>query len=236
MLTGTSLEVAPAGSPALPSREPDEARAAARRQAGRVRRLKLNAVAWALGTILATALWVWHEWQANGAFERFAHEGNPGDWNPTIWALVIGVWALAVGIMALQVHFERPATPAEINRELEQLKSRMSAENVPADTGLRRLARERLQRLGRLRFHVAAWVLGLILIAPLNALIEWQDNGGFQRLSGDSQPGSWQPWMLYIGGIWALVIAVSVALPVYRDRRKGEAEIAKDATRLRPGV
>jgi hypothetical protein len=55
------------------------------------------------------------------------------------------------------------------------------------------------------------------VITPLNALIEWQDNGSFQRLSDNSQPGSWDPWVLPIGGIWALVIA-AMAVVVYLDR------------------
>jgi hypothetical protein len=57
----------------------------------------------------------------------------------------------------------------------------------------------------------------MIVISPLNALIEWQDNGAFERLSGDSQPGSWDPWFLYVGGIWAIVIAL-YALYAYADR------------------
>ena len=51
------------------------------RQVRRVRRLKIKAVALALGAALTTGLWVLHEWQANGGFARFAHEGNPGDWS-----------------------------------------------------------------------------------------------------------------------------------------------------------
>lgn len=158
------------------------------RHAGRVRRLKANAVAWAFGSAVVTAAWIAHEWTANGAFERFAHEGNQGDWNPTLWGLVILVWAFVVGIMALGVHFERAAV--------------------------------RRERSARLKFHAAAWLLGMILLAPLNVLIEWQDNGGFERISGNSRPGSWDPWILYVGGIWALVVVTVVALPLYLGRRK----------------
>ena len=73
-----------------------------------------------------------------------------------------------------------------------------------------------------MKFHVAAWVLGIVLITPLNALIEWQDNGGFERLSRNSQPGSWDPWALSVAGIWALVIAV-LTLVVYVDRPRKAA-------------
>ena len=62
-------------SSALPSAvvpaEKDELRTAARRQVKRVHRLKIHAGAWALGTIVLTALWVLNEWQANGGFEHF---------------------------------------------------------------------------------------------------------------------------------------------------------------------
>ena len=73
-------------------------------QAKRVHRLKVNVAAWIAGTAVVTALWVAAEWQANGVFERFGHEGNPGEWNPTLWAVVVGLWGLVVGIMALRVH------------------------------------------------------------------------------------------------------------------------------------
>ena len=121
--------------------------------------------------------------------------------------------------MALRVHFERPPTSAEVDREVERLPSQIARE----ETGLRRIARARLERIGRLRFQVAAWLMGMVVLAPLNVLIEWQDNGGFQRFSGNSQPGSWNPWILYVGGIWALVIAVFYALPVVLDRRNSTA-------------
>lgn len=71
----------------------------------------------------------------------------------------------------------------------------------------------------------------MIVLTPLWALIEWQDNGGFERFSNDSQPGEWEPWILYVGGVWALVIAV-FALQVYFDRPTTEAEIDSEVERL----
>jgi hypothetical protein len=188
-------------------------------QAKRVRRLKINVAAWALSTIVITGLWVLNQWQANGSFQHFgSHEGNPGDWNPTLWAFVVGVWSLVVGIMALRVYFERPATEAEVDRELELLKRRRPAENQLTQSGLRRFARQRLDDIRRLRFHVAAWALGMIVLTPIWALIEWQDNGGFERFSDDGHPGSWELSILPIAGIWALVIA-AIALQMYVRRR-----------------
>jgi hypothetical protein len=203
------------------------------RYAKRVRRLKIHVVAWALGIVAPTGLWIAVEWNANGAFERFAHEGNPGDWNPTLWALAVGIWALVVGIMALRVHFERPVTAPEIDHAAAELAPHFAKYATRADE-LRRFARRRLEGIRRLKFHVAAWALGMVVITPLNALIEWQDNGAFERLSRNSQPGSWDPWVLWVGGIWALVIA-ALALLVYTDRPKNWSRRRIDPRRLRSG-
>lgn len=175
-----------------PERQPQrlaERPAAEDHRQQRVRRVKLNIAAWGFGSSVLTALWVGHEWQANGFFERFAHEGNRGDWNPTLWALAVLLWGLVVGIMALRLYFESTLPMGD-------------------------------DHLARLRFHAATWLLGMVVLIPVNALIEWQDNGGFERFSRDSRPGSWDPWILPVGAVWALVIAVVFALPVYLDRRR----------------
>jgi hypothetical protein len=128
----------------------------------RVRRLKLSLAVWGVWTLSITTLWVVHEWDVNGPFERFGHEGHAGQWNPTLWALGIGVPTLIVGIMALAVYFVRPT------------------------------ADHAVLRMQRLKFHVAAWLFGMVVLTPLWALIEWQDNGGFERWSNNSRPGDWQ--------------------------------------------
>ena len=171
---------------AVPPIRPDEPRATARRHRARIRRLKVGAATWGIWTISVTTLWVAHQWNANGAFESFGHEGDAGQWNPTLWALGVGLPTLVVGIMALGVYFVRPT----------------------ADPGV--------LRIQRLKFHVAAWLFGMALLTPLWALIEWQDNGGFDRWSDNSRPGDWDPWILAVGGLWALGIA---ALALWRLRR-----------------
>jgi hypothetical protein len=129
------------------------------------------------------------------------------------------------------VLLERPVTAAEIDREAD----RMAARGVRAGADLESLARTRAERVRRLRFHVAAWLLAMIVVTPLNALIEWQDNGAFERFSRDSQPGSWDPWVLYVGGIWALVVAV-FALWVYFDRPRKRGTAGGDVHRLTPSA
>ena len=223
-----SLTLSPVAVPA----EDDELRVAARKQIKRVHRLKIHVAAWALGTVLVTGLWVLIEWQANGGLERFGSDGNPGDWNPTLWALVVGVWGLIVGIAALRVYFERPTTEAEVDREVDRLRPRFSAADAPTDPELRRFARTRLEGIRRLKMHVAAWVLGMVVLTPLWVLIEWQDNGGFERWSDNGNPGDWEPTMLYVGVVWALVVAV-FALRVFFDRPTTQAEVDREVRRLR---
>ena len=118
------------------------------------------------------------------------------------------VWGLVVGIMALRVHFEQPATAAEVDREAARLQHVMTPRSA--------VSRERqLERVQRLKSSVAAWVLAMVVTSPVNVLIEWQDRG-FPA----SHPGSWDPWLLFAGAIWAGVIVVFYALPVFLDRRK----------------
>jgi hypothetical protein len=220
-LTKEERRAPPRSRPSASPTEQAELRAAVERHAKRARRLKIHVVAWTLGTVALTGLWVAVEWNANGAFERFADEVNPGDWNPTLWALAVGIWGLVVGIIALGVHFERPVTAPEIDHAAAELEPHFAKYATTADE-LRQFARRRLEGFRRLKFPVAAWVLGMVVITPLNALIEWQDNGPFGRLSRNSQPGSWDPWIVYIGGIWTLVIA-ALALRVYLDRARSPA-------------
>jgi hypothetical protein len=74
-------------------------------------------------------------------------------------------------------------------------------------------------------------MLGMLVLTPLWALIEWQDNGAFQRWSTNSRPGDWEPWILYVGGIWAVAIAI-LGLQVYLDRRTNEAEVEAEVRRI----
>ena len=79
---------------------------------------------------------------------------------------------------------------------------------------------------------IAAWVFGMIVVTPLWALIEWQDNGDFERFSANSRPGSWEPWILYVLLIWGFFVALD-ALKVLFDRPTTEVEVDRQLERLR---
>ena len=92
----------------------------------------------------------------SGTNGGFERFGHEGDAGrePTLWALGIGVPTLIVGIMALSVYFVRPTADSAV------------------------------LRMQRLKFHVAAWLFGMVVLTPLWALIEWQ---GQRRLRAVEQ-------------------------------------------------
>lgn len=96
---------------------------------------------------------------------------------------------------------------------------------------LRVWARKHLERVRRLKMHVAAYVLGMLVLTPVWAFAEYESNGGFQRFSDNSQPGDWEPWILYVALGWGLFVVID-ALKVYFDRPTTEAEIDREITRL----
>lgn len=50
------------------------------------------------------------------------------------------------------------------------------------------------------------------MLSRLWAHVEWQDNGGFERCCDDGGPGDRDPWILAVGGIWALAVLGLFAL------------------------
>jgi hypothetical protein len=115
------------GSPAPPTaaateRRDAEVRTWARSHVERVRRLKWHTAVYVLGMAGLTAVWALTQWQDNGAFERFATGGNPGDWEP--WIAYVGVvWGFFLALEALKTFFDRPTTEADVDRYVERLRT-----------------------------------------------------------------------------------------------------------------
>jgi hypothetical protein len=117
-------EQTPAEPEAASSLPEDPLHEWARKHVERVRRLKMNVAAYVTGMVALTGVWVLVEWSDNGAFKRFdlSDDGTPGDWEP--WILYVAlIWGLFVVIDALKVHFDRPTTEDEIDREVRRLES-----------------------------------------------------------------------------------------------------------------
>jgi hypothetical protein len=105
------------------------------------------------------------------------------------------------------------------------------ASGPPPEDEIRRWAREHIERVRHLKKSVAFYVLGMLVLTPIWALIQWQDNGAFERFSSQSNPGDWEPWILYVALVWGLLVAID-AVKVYFDRPTTAAEIDREIARL----
>ena len=123
--------------------------------------------------------------------------------------------------------------PAEMLTKNGRTASPPPPSTTAPDDELRTWARQHVERVHRLKLHVAAFVLGMVVLTPVWLLVEWQDNGAFKHWSSDGNPGDWEPWILYVGLIWGLVVGIK-ALQAHFDRPTTEAEVDREVRRLRP--
>lgn len=123
--------------------------------------------------------------------------------------------------------------PAELLTKDERTASEPVDTSKAREDELREWARQHVERVRKLKMHVAAYVLGMVVLTPVWALVEWSDNGGVQRLTfnDEGNPGDWEPWILYVALIWGLVVAIK-ALKLFFDRPTTEAEIDHEVRRL----
>jgi hypothetical protein len=98
---------------------------------------------------------------------------------------------------------------------------------------LREWARTHIERVRRLKLHVATFVVGMLVLTPIWALTQWHDNGAFKHFdfSPDGTPGDWEPWILYVVLIWGGILAIQ-ALKTYFDRPTTTAQIDREIKRL----
>jgi hypothetical protein len=101
-----------------------------------------------------------------------------------------------------------------------------------ADTELRTWARKHVERVHKLERDVAIFVLGIMTLAGIWAVVEWQDNGAFERLSDNGNSGDWNPWILYVALVWGFFVVLD-ALKVYFDRPTTEADVDRAVERIR---
>ena len=114
--------------------------------------------------------------------------------------------------------------PTEMLSEREPGTPTPTRTTATPDGELREWARKR---------DVAIFLLGMATLTGIWALVEWQDNGPFERLSDNGNPGDWEPWILYVALVWGFFLVLDV-LKVYFDRPTTEAEIDRAVERIRP--
>jgi hypothetical protein len=115
--------------------------------------------------------------------------------------------------------------------ELAAAPTEMPRTTPPEDELLREWARKHVERVHRLKRDAVVFVVVMAVLTPLWALIEWQDNGGFERWSSNGSPGDWEPWILYVALVWLLILGVQ-ALRTRFDRPATDAEVERELRRL----
>jgi hypothetical protein len=96
----------------------------ARKRVVQARRLRLRAAAFALAMLVLTPVWVVSQYLESGGWpQRLSSNGNPGDWSPWIvWVTL--AWGFYVALTAIAMHYRRPVSDREIERELRRLTAR----------------------------------------------------------------------------------------------------------------
>jgi hypothetical protein len=102
------------------------------------------------------------------------------------------------------------------------------------DNELREWARKHVERVHKLKRDVAIFLLGIVTLTGIWAVVEWQDNGAFERLSDNGNSGDWNPWILYVALVWGFFVVLD-ALKVFFDRPTTEAEVDRTVDRIRSG-
>jgi hypothetical protein len=103
----------------------DELRKAVIRRLEQIRKFKLYLTAYVLSLLVLTPVWMVTQYEdANGWPEHLSTRSRyPGDWDPWIlWVVLIGgAIVILAGLRAY--YFDRPPTEADIDREVERIKS-----------------------------------------------------------------------------------------------------------------
>jgi len=106
------------------SRDDETLRKLALRHLEHVRKFKLYLSVYVLSMLVLTPVWIVTQYEtADGWLKHLSSRSRyPGDWDPwIIWVALIG--AFLVAIAGFRAYFDRPTTEADVEREVERLKS-----------------------------------------------------------------------------------------------------------------
>jgi len=106
------------------SRDDETLRKLALRHLEHVRKFKLYVSVYVLSMLVLTPVWIVTQYEtADGWLKHLSSRSRyPGDWDPwIIWVALIG--AFLVAIAGFRTYFDRPTTEADVEREVERLKS-----------------------------------------------------------------------------------------------------------------
>ena len=120
-------------------------------------------------------------------------------------------------------------TPVNEGMSAEQEGAAVAASDD--DDGLRRAALDRVERRRNVTFHLASFGLGLLILGVPWVGIEYLNEGWPDRISTKGAPGDWNPAILVILMIWALLLAVHL-VRMYLRRPYTEEEVERSLRRL----
>ena len=124
--TPTNERVAPERLPeAAPPSEDDPARTLAQRHLEHVRKFRLYLFVYLVSMVVLTPVWIVTQYESSPGWPKHLSSRSryPGDWDPwLIWVALVG--AVIVAIAGYRVYTDRHDSPAELEQEIERLKSR----------------------------------------------------------------------------------------------------------------
>ncbi len=124
--TPTNERVTPERLPTVAVPFEDEAvRTLAQRHLEHVRKFKLYLFVYLLSMLVLTPTWIISQYETSPGWLKHLSSRSryPGDWDPwLIWVALVG--AVIVAIAGYRVYADRTDSPAELEREVERLKSR----------------------------------------------------------------------------------------------------------------
>jgi len=121
-----------------------------------------------------------------------------------------------------------------MQRERLASGSRPSADALD-ERSLRLLAIEQVENRRRLKFHLTAFLLGVIILGGPWLAIEYLNADGWpQRFSDQGKPGDWNPTVLVILIAWALLLAIH-AVKIHFRREPTPSEMERALEQLRSG-
>ena len=123
----TNERVVSEQAPAITQPEEEGLRTFAIRHLEHVRKFKLYLSAYVVSMLVLTPVWIVTQYESADGWPKHLSSRSryPGDWDPwIIWVALIG--GVLVAIAGLRAYYldRRPITEADIDREVERMKSR----------------------------------------------------------------------------------------------------------------
>ena len=124
-------------------------------------------------------------------------------------------------------------TPTTNGRSLDEAAPPPS--EVAEGDALRAFAVQHLEDVRKFKVRALEFLLVLLFLTPVWIATEYANADGWpERLSSQSNPGDWDPWIFWVALIGGVILGVS-AIRTFFSRPPSEVEIEKEVERLRQG-